>query len=292
MVDTVNGMAQGLEPAINGSATDNFVMSNQYAFKHTYTIKNVSGVNITDLNFFQFLHGLETDTSVYDNRNYAEGTPWEDYQYDITQTGQSFSLNQVTGQVVLHSDIISFHSMVAPVDWENGLYGQPSTDDHFDGKPSVGVHYSVEADDLDETVDVFTAPEGRWVSGAQKFELGALAPDATVSITMLLTIQSNPYIVSQGVDVRILNMQLDGTTLTIEFQEVANEEVLFSYGLYQTSDLANPDWQQVFIPYNIQTINNVTTYSFETTVDLGNSQTFFRIEARPVSTPPVPIIVP
>lgn len=289
MVDTVNGMAQGLEPA-SGDTPDH-VLSNRYAFMHTYTIKNVSGVNITDLNFFQFLHGLETDTSVYDNRNYDEGTPWEDYQYDITQTGQSFSLNQVTGQVVLHSDIISFHSMVAPVDWENGLYGQPSTDDHFDGKPSVGVHYSVEADDLDETMDEFTASEGRWVSGAQKFALGSLAPDASVAITMMLTIQSNPQVHSDGIQVRFTDMQLDGTTLKIYFDEVANPDVNFFYSIYETSDLSNPVWQQLFISLIGEFIDSKIVYHYEITVDPMDTETFYRIEARPVATPPTPIIV-
>ncbi|MBT8445608.1 MAG: VPLPA-CTERM sorting domain-containing protein, partial [Gammaproteobacteria bacterium] len=90
----------------------------------------------------------------------------------------------------INDDIISFHSREAPIPfgWETGRYGVEGADSHVVGKPSTGVHLSVEAASL-SGVDEFD-PGDKWVSGAQVYLLGDLAADETASFEVLLSIST------------------------------------------------------------------------------------------------------
>jgi hypothetical protein len=178
MLDSTLGIPMGTSPA--SSATGGSVKSNRYVLSHSYILTNYSGNALTDVELFQFLHSLEATRSVYDDRFYAGRM--DSYQYDITQRGQSDYIDPSDG---LFDDYISFHSALEPVAMENGMYGTPDVDDHAIGKPSVGTHLSVEAGTLN---DVDFIEPGLWVAGAQQYALGTLAPEASVSHTVLLSI--------------------------------------------------------------------------------------------------------
>jgi len=180
-LDTITGIAMGDAPKSAGGAGSS-VTSNRYVLKQTYGIKNISGENITNLNFFQFLHGLNSEDAIYDDRAY--GGAFGTYKYDITETG--FDLFSSPGFV--HKDVIGFHSGVAPTAWEVGAYGIEGTDSHVFGKPGTGVHLSIEADSLSGVDGYF--PSSKWVSGAQKYGFGLLNNGATTTFDVLLSIQT------------------------------------------------------------------------------------------------------
>ena len=178
-VDTVTGIAMGNAAAsLGGGGTA--LLSNRYVMTQTYTFQNVSGTAIDNLQFLQFLHGLNSQSGVYDNRAY--GGQMGEYRYDVTMGGvDPYSAG---GQV----DYIAFHSKIAPSAVEIGRYGIEGVDDHVTGKPSVGTHLSVESNNL-SGVDSF-APPTRWVAGAQRYDLGTLDPGAQVSFDVALSILS------------------------------------------------------------------------------------------------------
>jgi len=194
MLDTVTGMKLGnaKASATTGAAID----SNRYVLKQTYTITNISGEDITGLNFFQFLHGLNSTESLYDNRAYASGVgTFGEYRYDTTQSGVDASWS---GSGATFRDYISFGSKVAPVAVENGYFGSVDAgDDHSSAKPSVGVHLSVEDDAL-TGVDYFSPSDQYWVGGAQKYALGLLADGQTKSFDVMLSIKTGTVVSSLG----------------------------------------------------------------------------------------------
>ncbi len=189
MIDTlaeegVEGIAQGLEP--KSGSTPEMELGNRYVLNQVYTFTNVSGTTLADLNLFQFLHGLQSDTGVYDDRLYGTGSGLDDYRYDITQRGTSPWVNTLTGQHVVNDDIVAFHSRIAPTAWEVGYYGIEGVHDHATGKPPVGVHLDVEADALDSLTDYWDDP---WIGGAQKFALTSmLSAGESVSFDVMLSI--------------------------------------------------------------------------------------------------------
>ena len=99
---------------------------------------------------------------------------------------------------VVNQDAIAFHSndapigaedlRVAPFGWETGRYGVFGTDSHVSGKPSTGVHLSVEGGVLNGVADF--GPGNKWVSGTQVFALGDLNPDMTVVFDVLLSVST------------------------------------------------------------------------------------------------------
>ncbi|MGE0384975.1 MAG: hypothetical protein AB7Q97_09620 [Gammaproteobacteria bacterium] len=85
MLDSLTGIEQGLEPALSGADPGTGATSNRYVLRQTYEITNVSGGAISDLRLFQFLHGLNSEVSLFDNRDY--GGAFGAYRYDTTQVG-------------------------------------------------------------------------------------------------------------------------------------------------------------------------------------------------------------
>lgn len=180
IVDTRTGIAMGNAAASAGGLGAS-LLSNRYVLMQSYTFENVSGSRIDGLQFFQLLHGYNSQAGVYDNRNY--GGAMAEYRHDVTLRGRDDVA--ATGQF----DYIGFHSKLAPVAVELGHYGlnaDGSPDDHNVGKPSVGTHLSVEAGALNGN-DSFS-PANRWVAGAQQFALGSLAAGQSVTFDVALSI--------------------------------------------------------------------------------------------------------
>jgi len=181
MIDTTNGIPQGLSP--RSSPTGSNTISDRYVFKQSFSITNISGETLTGLCFFQFLHALEASRVVYDDRIY--GATLNGHRYTISQ--QSPSIDPVSGDVI-HLDTVALHANLMPSSWEAGRYGIYPTDNHATGKPSVGVHLSVEADAL-SGADYFES-SFPWVGGAVRCDLGTLSAGASTNIEFLMTIQT------------------------------------------------------------------------------------------------------
>lgn len=185
-VDTLTGIAMG-SVAASATGSGGTITSNRYVLQQTYTFHNVSSGSVEDLRLFQFLHGLNSQWGVYDNRTY--GGPMGDYRYDITLGGDAQSSG---GQY----DYIGFHARFAPSAVEVGAYGTEGVDDHSTAKPSTGTHWSVEADALNGSDDY--RPSLRWVSGAGRFDLGSLGSGQEATFDVLLTIRSGWQVGTSG----------------------------------------------------------------------------------------------
>lgn len=203
MLDTVTGTPMGGAPA-STAGLGGSLMSGRYVLKQTYTIKNISGGTLSNVQFFQFLHGLQSQRGLYDNRAYAGSL--SEFRYDVTQVGVD---PWAVGPVVAGStsagleDFIGFHSKVAPSGYEIGYYGIEGNgiDNHGAGKPSEGVHLSVENNWLSEPylsrkdTDVFTPPQ-RWIAGTERWNLGSLAANASVTHEVLLSVRTGTKVLT------------------------------------------------------------------------------------------------
>lgn len=194
MLDTVVGTPMGTRPASAGGS-NSFINSSRYVLKQTVTIRNVSGASIANVQLFQFLHGLQSERGVYDNRLY--GGPFSAFQYDVTQSGVDAAATGASSSSAGLEDFIGFHSSVAPSAFEIGYYGIEGNgvDDHFSGKPSEGVHLSIENNWLTPPYNArqgtdYFQPATRWIGGAQRWDLGNLAAGQTVSHDVLLSIRT------------------------------------------------------------------------------------------------------
>lgn len=195
MIDTLTGIPIGISAASFGGG-GSAIMSNRYVMKQSYTVVNVSQDTVSDLQLFQFLHGLNSTSGVYDNRSYAGALPA--YRYGVTLKGED--IGSASGQF----DFVAFKSAVAPSALEIGAYGTSPTDDHSVGKPSVGVHLSVESNWTGPAAstsgrDAFAASSHGtpWIAGAQRFDLGVLAPNQSATLDVLLAIRTG-WLVSSG----------------------------------------------------------------------------------------------
>lgn len=199
MIDTVVGTPMGIKAA-SSAGDPAFLHSNRYVMKQTATVQNISASGITGLQFFQLLHGLSSQRGVFDNRLHS-GT-LGGYQYDTTLAGiDPWSAGPGSSSAGLE-DYIAFHALNAPSAHEIGYYGIEGNgvDDHGLGKPSEGVHLSIENNwmgapyDTRQGTDSFS-PQKHWLAGAQRWELGGLAPGQSTSIDLLLTILTGTKVV-------------------------------------------------------------------------------------------------
>lgn len=202
MVDTVTGTPMGVKPAsAAGAATP--VNSNRYVMNQTFTVKNISGVPITNVQLFHLLHGFISQHGQYDNRSYPGKLT--EYQYDMTMSGVDAGAAGDQSSTVGLEDLIGFHSKVAPSAFEIGHYGIEGNgiDDHSVGKPSDGVHLSIEnnwesAPYLARKNRDNFAPADRWISGAQRWELGSIAPGQSVNLDIVLSLLTGTKVVVDG----------------------------------------------------------------------------------------------
>lgn len=202
MLDTVVGTPMGTKAASNGGA-GTFINSSRYVMKQTATIKNVSAATVTNVQFFQFLHGLHAQRGVYDDRSYTGAL--SGFRYDTTLAGvDQYAVGAGSSSAGLE-DFIAFHSSVAPSAFEVGHYGIEGNgiDDHSIGKPSDGVHLSVENNWLTapystrQGTDDFN-PTARWVSGAQRWNLGTLVPGQSTSFDVILSLRTGTRVTAGG----------------------------------------------------------------------------------------------
>lgn len=203
MLDTITGRPMGITAASAGG-TGASISSNRYVLQQTYTVTNISGDSITNVELFQFLHGLNAASGVYDNRLYTGSL--SDHRYDVTLNGIDLNSVGVSGSsdVGLH-DYIGFGASVAPTAFEIGNYGTASVDSHGIGKPSDGVHLSIE-DNWTHTpyssrqgTDSF-APAEPWVAGAERWNLGTLGDGASKSFNVVLSIRTGTGVSLGGTD--------------------------------------------------------------------------------------------
>ena len=200
MLDTIVGTPMGTTPASSTNAAASLA-SSRYVLKQTATIRNSSGAAISGVQFFQFLHGLTSERGVYDNRLYPG--PLSHYPYDVTQAGVDTAAVGAGSSAAGLEDYIGFHAAVAPSAFELGYYGIEGNgvDAHSVGKPSDGVHLSVENNwqtppySARQGTDNFR-PATRWIAGAQRWDLGNLAVGQSVSLDLLLSVRSGTRVTS------------------------------------------------------------------------------------------------
>lgn len=194
MVDTIVGTPMGTTPASSGGPAT-FILSDRYVLKQTATMRNISGAALTNVQFFQFLHGLQSQRGAYDNRLHAG--PSSAFRYDVTQWGvDAWAVGAGSSSAGLE-DYIAFHAGTAPSACEIGYYGIEGNgvDAHAFGKPSDGVHRSIEDNwqtapySARQGTDFFEPPQ-RWIGGAQRWNLGSLAAGQSVSLDVLLTLRT------------------------------------------------------------------------------------------------------
>ena len=193
MVDTVTGTPMGVTPASSAGAPLS-VNSNRYVMNQRFTVKNISDGSVSQVQLFQLLHGFTSQRGVYNNHSHAGKL--SPYQYDATLAGiDQTSVGASGASSTGLEDYIAFHSKIAPTAFEIGHYGIESSgvDDHSLGKPSDGVHLSIE-DNWQSTPflgrknrDSF-APASRWVSGGQRWELGNIAAGQSASFDIVLSL--------------------------------------------------------------------------------------------------------
>jgi hypothetical protein len=274
MLDSATGIAQGTTPKSTAGAGSS-ILSNRYVFKQTYRITNVSGGSLTNIKLFQLLHGLECTKCLYDDRLYSGAM--SEYRYDITQQGSSFGTDTRSGAFVEHHDTITLHSKVQPSAWETGYYGKLGVDDHIEGKPSIGVHLKVEANNLNN-LDFFEPPEGQWVGGAQRYDLGNLAANASATIDVLFTIHTTTEVKSAGGDVKVSNLQkMANGNLRLEFKESTGNPFFFI--LHKSTDPAAL-WMPQPLEFNFSP-QTPGIFWFEIPIVPSEPRAFYRVQAFP-----------
>jgi hypothetical protein len=163
-----------------------FVYSERYVLLQTYTITNITANPLTNLEFYQMLHGHPANEmadavySVYETA-YYDG-PLSEFRYDITQWNDPWHPDAEED----HQDWIGFSSTVeptvAPYPIENGFY-----EGHGSVKPSSGTHISIE----DRSLNGDELSFGQ-VAGAMGWYLGTLDPDESVSLTVAIMFGAGP----------------------------------------------------------------------------------------------------
>lgn len=203
MVDTVTGTPMGVNAASSATAPKS-VNSNRYVMNQTFTVKNISGGSVSNVQLFQLLHGFTSQRGVYDNRSYAGKL--STYQYDATLAGvDQTSVGADGASTTGLEDYIAFHSKVAPTAFEIGAYGTEGNgiDDHSVGKPSDGVHLSIEdnwqgAPFLGRKNRDYFAPANRWVAGGQRWDLGTIASGQSVNFDIMLSLLTGTTVTITG----------------------------------------------------------------------------------------------
>ncbi len=242
MLDTVFGTPMGTKPA-SAAGADTINHSNRYVLKQTYTVKNIASAAISNVQLFQLLHGLNAQRGLFDNRTYTGAL--SNFHYDTTLAGVD---NWAIGAGAGLEDFITFQATSAPTAHEIGYYGIEGNgvDNHGIGKPTDGVHLSIEANwqtapyNTRQGTDNFALPT-RWVSGAQRWDLGNLAAGQSVSFDVLLSILTGTKVpAGPGT-----TGSCDGGSsvpggIDYEFESVETEGTCFS-------DFARPDQDELSV---------------------------------------------
>ncbi len=154
----------------------NPIVSERYILSQRYTITNTGTAALNNLELFQFLHAHPGDRydggvkMVYDPTYYPPRpeTTHEAYKYDMT----AWAVDNHLGMW----EFVGFASSVAPGETDNanpaGVFGFDSFVGCNTGRPSVGLHVSVEDDAL-AGPGPNTIVSGE-IAGAQKYGLASL----------------------------------------------------------------------------------------------------------------------
>ena len=202
MVDTVVGTPMGTTAASAGGAAQS-IDSNRYVLNQSFKVRNIGGAAITNVQLFQLLHGINADRGVYDSRPYAGKL--SQYRYDATLSGIDAGAAGAGSSTAGLEDIIAFHSKIAPTAFEIGAYGIEGNgvDDHSTGKPSDGVHLSIESNwqnapfSTRQGRDSF-APANRWIAGGQRWALGNLAIGQSANFDIVLSLLTGTKVTTVG----------------------------------------------------------------------------------------------
>ncbi len=184
-----------------------YVLSDQYIFLQTYTIKNLKTETLTGLEFYQFLHShgadeyaplvnsTYTDIAISDPlSSYTPINPVHqvgNFRYDITQW------NQRPFSRANHVDYVGFSCAVEP-DWiDNSYYEGGHSYSYY--IPPRGTHLHIEDRLLNNANSIYTTEVG----GAMGWYLGSLDPNETASLTvafMFAPQQDSPVLVLTKTD--------------------------------------------------------------------------------------------
>ena len=126
-------------------------------------------------------------------------------RFDATLSGiDATSVGSAGSSAAGLEDYIAFHSRIAPTAFEIGNYGiDDGTDNHSVGKPSDGVHLSIEDNwqnapfSTRQGRDSF-APAVRWVAGGQRWSLGNLAAGQSANFDILLSLLTGTKVTTTG----------------------------------------------------------------------------------------------
>ncbi|NQX01352.1 InlB B-repeat-containing protein [bacterium] len=258
MLDTVTGTPMGATPA-SAPGTSVSLLSSRYVLKQTYTIKNISPSTVSNIQFFQLLHGLQSQRGLYDNRTYTG--PLSAFRYDVTQAGvDAWAVGPGSSSAGLE-DFIGFHANTPPSGYELGYYGIEGNgiDNHGVGKPTDGVHLSIENNWQTEPylsrlgTDVFTPPQ-RWIAGTERWDLGSLAAGASTSHEVLLSVRTGTKVtagtgssggcnggssVPGGLDYQFGTVDSEGSCFA-EFSKADNTELAVRIAAGEFDSLAFP----------------------------------------------------
>lgn len=286
MIRAAEGTPMGVAPR---SATKaNSAQSSPILLKQTYRLTNISRTPISSVRFFMFLHCLEAKTTVYDDRLYP-GTLSE-YRYDLTQSSLTYGVNDDTGEIVKNADLVSGQAKVKPVRWGNGSYGLKSKDNHAVGKPSEGVHLDVENDALNLEDWYSSDPlDPSWVSGAERFDLGALNVGATLQFETLLGVRTDTTVVAPAPEIRVVSAEPIhddnfGDYLYVTY--FVRSSIALGYYMSQLDQSDNPDqglaepyfWFPRYDDYRFPTNPDGEEISFYLWIDPDRRSAFYRLK--------------
>ena len=172
-----------------GRGDGTFVRSSRRVLLVTYTVTNVSGGDLANVEFYQMLSGHPGNeyaaviTSVYDSDAHPDGyldayAPHDpvhatgDYHYDITQWNDPGHPKAEKPYI----DWIGFASPVAPDAYDNNYYvGE------FGKPPAPGTHWNIEGRNLGNVNLSFGE-----VAGGMQFNLGGLPDGNSTSVSVAL----------------------------------------------------------------------------------------------------------
>lgn len=253
-----------------------YLFSGRYVFKQTYKLANISGNTLNNVRFSQFLHTLEGTWGVYDDRSYGGGMP--DYHHTVTLQGTSRSFNSKTLETVEHIDTVAFSARMAPWSYEMGLFGAADGNDHQTGKPTNGVHLSVEANSLNGSDSIYTNKDA-WVSGAMCFQIGTLTPNSIASVDLLLSVHTTSTVVYPPVNLVIRRSQMTSSNvILIDFQEMSNHPEL-GFALFKSTNPVTPLAQWDYVPVGYQINAPMPGWNrFRAPINPMDRQNYYRVQ--------------
>ncbi|HYG21668.1 MAG TPA: hypothetical protein VEH04_02715 [Verrucomicrobiae bacterium] len=252
----------------------------RYAFRQRYEIQNLTSGTLSDVRFYQLLHALEAGNAVYDDRDYGGGM--SQYRYRVVQQGKSYGFDSRTMETVEHTDTIGVSFNMMPSGYEVGYYGLKGVDSHSIGKPSAGVHLSVENDTFSSADSC--NPTNAWVSGAMRFSLGSLAPNAKASITALFGIHTTYEVKYPPLNLEVRTPKMSNGQLQIDFRDTT-QNPLVGYLLRKSTELGalpHKQWEPLPLPYFIN-VPSPGWRRFQVPVSAMESKAFYWIEPQVIN---------